>query len=227
MWRRHWILRGGACVVLPAWAYGARAAGVTEADAASAIRLALERGAVSAVALLGKTDGFLSNPKVRIPLPEHLEEAANMLRRFGQSKRVDELVTSMNRAAEQAVPEAKGVLVQAAKAVTVDDALHIVRGSETSVTDYFATKTRQPLGEKFLPIVKHATEKVALADKYNALAGQASKFGLVKGEDADLNRYVTGKTLDGLYLVIGEEERKIRSDPIGTGSAILRKVFGG
>ena len=119
------------------------------------------------------------------------------------------------------------MLVQAAKAVTVDDALHIVRGSETSVTDYFATKTRAPLGERFLPIVQRATEKVALADKYNALAGQASKFGLVKGEDADLNRYVTGKTLDGLYLVIGEEERKIRRDPVGTGSAILRKVFGG
>ena len=226
MLRRHLVLRAGAWLALPVWGQCVRAAAATEADAASAIRQALERGAISAVSLLGKTDGFLGNPKVRIPLPEHLEDAANMLRRFGQSKRVDELITSMNRAAEQAVPEAKGVLVQAAKAVTVDDALHIVRGGETSVTDYFAIKTRQPLGERFLPIVSHTTEKVALADKYNAVAGQASKFGLVKGEDADLNRYVTGKTLDGLFLMIGEEERKIRRDPVGTGSAILRKVFG-
>lgn len=199
---------------------------MTESDAAAAIRLALERGALSAVSLLGKTDGFLGNPKVRIPLPDYLEEAASLLRRFGQSKRVDELVTSMNRAAEQAVPEAKTLLVQTAKAVTVDDAIHIVRGGETSVTEYFAAKTRQPLGERFLPIVQRATEKVSLADKYNAVAERASRFGLVKSDDVDLNHYVSGKALDGLYLMIGEEERRIRRDPVATGSAILRKVFG-
>jgi hypothetical protein len=226
--RRQWLALCGSAV-LPLWVPldGARAAvAITESDAAAAIRQALERGALAAVALLGRTDGFLGNPKVRIPLPDYLEDAANLLRRFGQSKRVDELVTSMNRAAEQAVPEAKTLLVQTAKSVTLDDALRIVRGSETAVTEYFETKTRQPLGEKFMPIVKRATEKVALADKYNAVAERAAKFGLVKPEDADLQRYVTGKTLDGLYLMIGEEERKIRRDPVGTGSAILRKVFG-
>ncbi|HTP73192.1 MAG TPA: DUF4197 domain-containing protein [Burkholderiaceae bacterium] len=222
--RRRWLLLCGGALLLAEPRHADAA--ITESDAAAAIRQALERGALSAVAMLGKTDGFLGNPKVRIPLPEHLEEAANLLRKFGQSKRVDDLVTSMNRAAEQAVPEGKTLLVQTAKAVTLDDALRIVRGSDTSVTDYFAVKTRQPLGEKFLPIVRRATEKVALADKYNAVAGQASKFGLVKPADADLQRYVTGKTLDGLYAMIAEEERKIRSDPVGTGSAILRKVFG-
>jgi len=222
--RRRWLLLCGGALLLAEPRHADAA--ITESDAAAAIRQALERGALSAVAMLGKTDGFLGNPKVRIPLPEHLEEAANLLRKFGQSKRVDDLVTSMNRAAEQAVPEGKTLLVQTAKAVTLDDALRIVRGSDTSVTEYFAVKTRQPLGEKFLPIVRRATEKVALADKYNAVAGQASKFGLVKPEDADLQRYVTGKTLDGLYAMIAEEERKIRSDPVGTGSAILRKVFG-
>jgi hypothetical protein len=202
------------------------ASSLTEADAAGGIRAALERGALSAVALLGKTDGFLANPKVRIPLPGYLDDAAKLLRKVGQGRRVDELVTSMNRAAEQAVPEAKSLLVQAAKAITVDDALRIVRGSDTSVTDYFAGKTRTPLGEKFLPIVTRATERVALADKYNAVAERASKFGLVKPEDANLQQHVTGKALDGLYLMIGEEERKIRSNPVATGSAILRKVFG-
>jgi hypothetical protein len=203
------------------------AAGVlSEADAAGGIRLALERGAVAAVSLLGKTDGFLGNPRVRIPLPSHLEEAAGLLRRFGQGQRVDALVTSMNRAAEKAVPEAKSLLVQTAKSVTVDDALHIVRGGQTSVTDYFATKTRTPLGERFLPIVQRATERVALADKYNALAERASRFGLIRPEESDLQRYVTDKALDGLYLMIGDEERKIRRDPVGTGSALLRKVFG-
>jgi hypothetical protein len=228
MRRRQWIERCSAGVSL--WLSGLQAAqavsGLTESDAAAAIRQALERGALAAVSLLGKTDGFLGNPKVRIPLPESLEDAADWMRKFGQGKRVDELVTSMNRAAEQAVPEAKTLLVQTAKAVTVDDAIKIVRGGETSVTDYFAAKTRQPLGDRFLPIVKRSTEKVALADKYNAVAERASRFGLMKSEDADLNRYVSGKALDGLYLMIGEEERKIRRDPVATGSALLRKVFG-
>jgi hypothetical protein len=228
MRRRQWIERCSAGVSL--WLSGLQAAqavsGLTESDAAAAIRQALERGALAAVSLLGKTDGFLGNPKVRIPLPESLEDAADWMRKFGQGKRVDELVTSMNRAAEQAVPEAKTLLVQTAKAVTVDDAIKIVRGGETSVTDYFAAKTRQPLGDRFLPIVKRSTEKVALADKYNAVAERASRFGLIKSEDADLNRYVSGKALDGLYLMIGEEERKIRRDPVATGSALLRKVFG-
>jgi hypothetical protein len=209
---------------LPSVAYAASS--LTESDAAGGIRAALERGALSAVALLGRTDGFLANPKVRIPLPGYLDDAAKLLRKLGQGKRVDELVTSMNRAAEQAVPQAKSLLVQAAKAITVDDALHIVRGSDTSVTEYFADKTRTPLGEKFLPIVTRATERVALADKYNAVAERASRFGLVKPEDANLQQHVTGKALDGLYLMIGEEERKIRRDPVATGSAILRKVFG-
>ncbi|MFO1218172.1 MAG: DUF4197 domain-containing protein [Burkholderiaceae bacterium] len=209
------------------WVLPARAGLLSQADATAGIRTALERGAVSAVGLLGRTDGFLGNPKVRIPLPKFLDEAAKLLNAVGQGKRVDELVVSMNRAAELAVPEAKPILVKAAKAITADDAVKIVRGNETSVTDYFAGKTRSPLTEKFLPIVTRATERVSLAEKYNALAGRASQLGFVKGNDANLQRYVTGKSLDGLYLMIGEEERKIRQDPIGTGSAILRKVFGG
>jgi len=212
------VVCGSPCVVL--------AAGLTESDAAGGIRVALERGALAAVALLGKTDGFLANPKVRIPLPGYLEDAAKLLRQVGQGRRVDELVTSMNRAAELAVPEAKALLVQAAKSMSVEDALRIVRGGDTSVTDYFADKTRAPLGERFLPIVTRATERVALAAKYNAVAERASRFGLVKPEEANLQQHVTGKALDGLYLMIGEEERKIRRDPIATGSAILKKVFG-
>ena len=217
--QRRVILLGAAGTALPAWA-------LNENDAAAGIRTALERGAAAAVARLGKVDGFLANPKVRIPLPGVLNDAAKLLKALGQQRRVDELVTAMNRAAEKAVPEAKALLVSAAKAVTLDDALKIVRGGETSVTDYFAGKTRAPLGERFLPIVTKATERVALADRYNAFAGKARGLGLVKAEDANLQEYVTGKALDGLYLMIGEEERKIRQDPVGTGSAILKKVFG-
>ena len=201
-------------------------AGVTEPDAASAIRTALQRGAVFAVNLLGRTDGFLGNPQVRIPLPGALERAAQFLRLAGQSQRIDELVTAMNRAAEAAVPQAKTLLVDAVRAMSVEDALHIVRGSDTSATDFFASKTREPLGIRFLPIVTHATERVALVDKYNAVAGRAASLGLVSSDEANVQHYVTHKALDGLYFMIGEEEKKIRQDPIGTGSAILKKVFG-
>jgi len=204
----------------------ALAQGYTEAEASSGMRSALERGAVAAIGSLGRADGFLGNPKVRIPLPGILADAARLLKATGQQHRVDELVTAMNRAAEAAMPEAKTLLVGAAKSVSVSDAIRIVRGGDQSVTEYFAAKTREPLALKFLPIVTKATERVALAEKFNAVAGQAAKLGLLKGDDANIQRYVTAKSLDGLYLMIGEEERKIRRDPVGTGSAILRKVFG-
>jgi hypothetical protein len=112
------------------------------------------------------------------------------------------------------------------KNISVEDALRILRDGDTSVTEFFARRTRVPLGEKFLPIVTRATERVALADKYNAMAGKASGLGVVKKEDANIQQYVTRKALDGLYLVIGEEEKKIRKDPVGTGSALLKMVFG-
>lgn len=209
------------------WTGTVQAGLLSQGDASLGVRTALERGAVAAVGLLGRADGFLGNPKVRIPLPGVLEDAAKLLKFTGQQKKVDELITAMNRAAEAAVPEARDLLVGAAKSISVEDALKIVRGGETSVTDYFAGKTRAPLTGKFLPIVTRATEKVSLADKYNAVAGKASGMGLLAKEDANVQTYVTRKALDGLYLMIGEEEKKIRQDPVGTGSDILRKVFGG
>jgi hypothetical protein len=200
---------------------------LSESDASLGVKTALERGATSAVSLLGRDDGFLKNPKVMIPLPGFLKDAAKLLKFSGQQQKVDELVLAMNRAAEAAVPEAKTLLLDAVKTLSVADAVKIVRGNDTSVTTYFSTKTRAPLGEKFLPIVTTATEKVSLADKYNSVAGKASGLGLVKKEDANIQSYVTRKSLDGLYWMIGEEEKKIRKDPVGTGSDILKKVFGG
>jgi Protein of unknown function (DUF4197) len=205
----------------------ASAALFSESEAASGVRVALERGAVAAVSRLGRADGFLGNPSVKIELPGFLKDAAKLLNGIGQGRRVDELVTAMNRAAEAAMPEARSLLVNAVKAMSVDDAVKIVKGGDNSVTQFFSGKTREPLGLKFLPIVERATQKVSLAKKYDAVAGRAASLGLLKPADANLNGYVTGKALDGLYFMIGEEERKIRQDPLGTGSAILKKVFGG
>jgi hypothetical protein len=225
-------------VLLPMWtmglgtafmakqAHALSLADLTNAEASSGLKLALEKGALSAVDVLGKVDGFLGNPKVRIPLPPFLEQAAGLLRTLGQGGRVDEIVTSINRAAETAVPQAKDMLVNAVKSMSVDDAKKILGGGNNSVTQFFSEKTRSPLEGRFLPIVTKATEKVGLLAQYNDIAGKAAGMGLLKQEDANIQKYVTGKSLDGLYLMIGEQELKIRQDPVGTGSAILKKVFG-
>ena len=200
--------------------------GVSNAEASTGLKVALEKGATAAVALLGRPDGFLGNPKVRIPLPGYLEDVSRLLKNFGQGQRMEALVTSINRAAEAAVPMGKDLLVSAVRNMNINDAKKILMGGETSVTRFFADKTREPLSMRFLPVVTRATEKVDLANQYNQFAARAAGFGLVKKEDASIELYVTGRSLDGLYTIIGEEERKIRQNPVGSGSAILGKVFG-
>ena len=229
--RRHFgTLAGNGLVALVALAHMQAHAltlgDISNADASAGLKTALEKGALAAINLLGRPDGFLGNAKVRIPLPGFLDDAAKLLKTLGQQKRVDELLTSMNRAAEAAVPLAKDLLVGAVKSMNVSDAKKILSGGDTSVTGFFAEKTRDPLAVKFLPVVTKATEKVGLAAKYNRVASKALGMGLVKKEDANIQQYVTGKSLDGLYYMIGEEEKKIRQDPVGTGSAVLKKVFG-
>ena len=204
----------------------ASASSLTDGDASLGVHTVLQRGASSAVSLLGKSGGFLDNPKVRIPLPAFLHDVAKLARLTGQQARVDELITAMNRAAELAVPQAMPLLVNAVKTMSFQDGRKILTGGDNSVTEFFVSRTRAALRVKFLPIVTQATEKVALAETYNALAGKASAVGLLKKDQVNIQQYVTDKALDGLYLMIGEEERKIRRDPIGTGSAILAKVFG-
>ena len=206
--------------------FGRAGAVASESEAALGVRTALERGAVTAVGLLGRSGGFLDNPAVRIPLPGFLEDASRLLKLTGQQQRVDELVVAMNRAAEAAVPEARGLLVAAIKSMSVEDARAIVTGGDDSATRFFAGKTREPLGRTFLPIVTRATQKVSLAERYNAVAGRAAGLGLLSKDDASIERYVTGKALDGLFTTIGQQERQIRQNPVATGSAILKQVFG-
>ena len=186
----------------------------------------LNEGARSAIGKLGVAGGFLNNPKVRIPLPPALDEIAKGLRMMGRGKDADELVAKMNEAAEQAVPEAKELLGNAVKTMSVQDAKKILTGGNDSVTQFFRAKTAAPLAVKFLPIVRRATDQVGLAQKYNQFAGQGAKLGLIKGDAANIEQYVTEKALDGLYLMIGEEEHNIRQNPAAAGSAIVSKVFG-
>lgn len=210
----------------PSASHAVRLADLSSAEVDKGLKGALEQGALAAVGLLGRPDGFLGNAKVRIPLPGFLEQGARLLKAIGRGKQVEELEIAMNRAAEAAVPMARDMLVSAARSITVQDARGILTGGDTSVTNFFAGKTREPLTVKFLPVVTSATQKVGLAQKYNAVAGKAAGTGLVNKQDANIEHYVTGKALDGLYFMIGEEERKIRANPAAAGSAVLRRVFG-
>lgn len=224
--RREIIQAWGACLGGMVLVPSAQALNLSQRDALGGLREALQRGAQAAVAELGKPDGFLANAQVHIPLPATLQKAAGLLRAAGQGKRLDELETAMNRAAEAAVPQAKPLLLSAIKSMTVEDAQKVISGGDTSVTDFFAGKTREPLSTRFLPVVRQTTERVSLARKYNDVAHKAAKLGLMSEADADVAQYVTGKALDGLFLMIGAEEKRIRQDPIGTGSKLLQKVFG-
>jgi len=201
-------------------------ADLSDKDAGGGLKEALSQGAGKAVDMLGKSDGFLGNPKVKIPLPEGLQQVEDLMRGLGMGKQADELITAMNRAAEAAVPEAKALLMNAIRQMSVEDAKGILTGGDDAATQYFRRTTAEPLTAKFQPIVKKAIAKVKLADKYEQFARKGTKFGLVKEQDTHLENYVTRKALDGLYLMIAEEERAIRKDPVGAAGGLAKKVFG-
>lgn len=195
-------------------------------EVASALRQALEIGAAHAVSRLGQDNGFLGNEKIRIPLPESLAKVEKGMRVVGLGKQADELVTTMNRAAEQAVPEARALLLNTIRTLTIQDAKNILTGPDDSATSFFREKTQEELTKRFLPIVSRTTKKLKLADYYNRFAARGVAFGLVRGEDANLDDYVTRKALDGLYATVAEEEKAIRANPLDSGKKLVRKVFG-
>ena len=201
-------------------------ASLSNGDASSGLRKALGQGIDRAVGKLGAADGFLKNPDVRIPLPAKLEKAEGMLRMVGLGDQADQLVTTMNRAAEAAVPECRPLLTQALKNMSIADAKHILTGGDTAATEYFRTSTSAPLAAKFQPIILKETRKLKLAEQYDQVAEKAVALGLLKPDEASLESYVTQKTLDGLFFMMGEEEKAIRKDPLGQASSLLKRVFG-
>jgi hypothetical protein len=215
-----------AALLVPATVWAAGLDDISNRDAINGLKEALTRGSQAAVGRLGVENGFFGNSRVKIPLPPSLRRLEAVMRSIGMDKHADELVLRMNRAAEAAVPEAKTLLVDAVKKMSVQDAKGILIGGEDAATRYFKRTTSEPLARRFQPIVKKAMAKVKLAEKYDEIAASGAKLGLVKEEDAQLEDYVTRKALDGLFVAIAEEEKKIRRDPAGAASALLRKVFG-
>lgn len=199
---------------------------LSDQEANDGLKLALNQGVNKAVDVLGATDGFLGNKEVKIPLPDSLKKVEKGMRLVGMGDQADELILKMNRAAEQAVPEAKTLLVNSIKQMSLTDVKGILTGPQDAATQYFRKTTSTDMAAKFLPIVEKATANVKLADTYNRYAEMGSKYGLVKKEDANINQYVTQKALDGVYLMVAKEEAAIRQDPMGQASNLLKKVFG-
>lgn len=218
------LLVTSLAMVLPAWAVSL--SDLSNADASGGLKEALIQGAGKAVSKLGAVDGYLGNPQVKIPLPKQLKKAEKLMRTFGMGDQADELVLKMNRAAEAAAPEAKALLIDAVKKMSVADAKSILTGGDDAATQYFKKVTAAPMAEKFLPIVKKTTENVQLAQQYNQFASLGAKYGVVSKDQANLEQYVTQKALDGVYLMMAEEEKAIRKDPIGQTSSLIKKVFG-
>ena len=201
---------------------------VSNADIGDGLREALFQGVRNAIDDLGRENGFLDNPRVRIPLPRSLQKTEKTLRSLGQGRRVDEFIESMNRAAEEAVPVAADIFFDSVKQMTFSDARGILFSGQTdAATEFFRRTSEDRLREEFRPIVERFTEQVGVTQKYKAMIGRYGFMGRIVGEDArDIDGYITEKALDGLFLMMAEEERKIRRDPVRRTTSLLRKVFG-
>jgi hypothetical protein len=214
------------CLMLAPAVDAADRAALTAAESADGVKAMLTQAAETAVSQLGKVDGFVGNPEVHIPLPGKRQKASKAARKLGLGKQIDALELAMNRAAEAAVLEVKELLLQSIKQMSVKDALDIIRGPDDAATEYFRRSMSATLTEKFRPRVSKATADVELAAKYKTVASKASSLGLIDSSDADLDTYVTRKTLDGVFLVMAKEEAAIRKNPMTQASMLLRKVFG-
>ena len=223
--RRTTLTTLASLVLLSTFSVSTLAVAANE-ETGAGIREALARGAEFAVSELGQPGGFMNNDKVRIPLPESLKKAEGFARQLGFGKQTDDFIQTMNYAAEVAVVEAKPILLNSVKQMGLRDAADIVMGSSDAATQYFRRTTSDDIAARFLPIVKKSTAKVDLAQKYQQFVGGAAKLGLVNEKEVDLDNYITRKAMDGLFMMVAEQEKRIRKDPIGTGSALLGRVFG-
>ncbi|MCF6251614.1 MAG: DUF4197 domain-containing protein [Methylococcaceae bacterium] len=201
---------------------------LSNSDAVSALKEALANGVESAIKTLGQPGGFSGNKMVEIAVPDSLKTIASAARTIGQGQYVDSFETTMNQAAEKAVPEAAEILADAIRMMSIDDAMNIVNGPDDSATQYFRKVSEASLSQRFKPIVNQATDQVGVTAAYKKLAGQATPLidAFMGNTSLDLNEYVTSKSLDGLFKYIAMEEKRIRNNPVARTTDILQKVFG-
>jgi len=199
--------------------------GLTESEIINGLKEALEIGTAQAVQIVSKANGYYKNPDIRIPLPDDVQKAEKYMRMAGFGDMVDDFELSMNRAAEQAAPQAKSIFWNAIKQMSFDDARNILNGADNSATLYFEDKTSARLGEVFKPIVGQSMEKVGVTGTYKDLNKKAKSLPMVDSFSFDLDQYVTDKALNGLFVMLAAEEKKIREDPAARVTDLLKKVF--
>ncbi len=202
------------------------AIGSGDSDLIAGLKEALSVGAKNAVQLLSQVDGYFGNEVIKILMPEEIQKVANTLAKIGFQKQVDEFILSMNRAAEKAAPEALSIFVDAIKQMSFEDAKAILGGGDTAATEYFKTKTSDSIYETFKPIISSSMNEVGVTSSFKAMMDKYSSIPFTKKESIDLDHYVTTKALDGLFYMLGEEEKKIRTDPAARVTDVLKKVFG-
>jgi hypothetical protein len=199
---------------------------LTDQKITSGLKEALRVGTDNTVKSTGREDGYFGNQAIKILMPEDLRTLEKGLRAVGYDDQVDDFILSMNRAAERAAPQAKDIFWDAILEMSFDDARRIWSGNETAATDYFKEKTSDRLTEAFRPIVADAMNEVGVTQQYKELVGRAERIPFLRFESLDVDEYVVGKALDGLFHVLGEEERKIRREPAARVTQLLKDVFG-
>lgn len=227
MYRRNFLLTLGLVTPLAATsAFATQLGGLSDSKIIAGLKEALDVGTGNAISLTGKIDGFFKNAAIKILMPSKLRTVEKGLRAVGQGAMVDEFVLSMNRAAEKAAPEARKIFVNALKQMTFDDARKILTGNDTAATEYFKGKTSVTIGDAFRPIVSRAMNEVGATRQYKDLLGRFQQIPFVKAQALDIDEYVVGQALNGLFYMVGEEEKKIRKNPLARVSSILQEVFG-
>jgi Protein of unknown function (DUF4197) len=200
---------------------------LSNGDIVAGLKEALEIGTTDTVDLTGKVDGYFGNAAIKILMPKQLQQVDQGLRLLGQGEKIDELVLGMNRAAEKAAPAAKDIFWGAIKEMSFDDARRILSGGDTAATEYFRAKTTETLTAAFRPVVDDAMKEVGVVQQYNQLLGAYQSVPFASSLPSfDIESYVVGKALDGLFLVLGEQEKKIRTNPSAQVTDLLKKVFG-
>lgn len=199
---------------------------LSDSKIVAGLKEALQIGTGNAINLTGRVDGFFKNAAIKILLPKQLDTVGKGLRMAGQGQMVDEFVMSMNRAAEKAAPEARKIFVDAVKQMSFDDARKILFGNDTAATDYFKAKTSTKIATAFRPIIERSMNEVGATRQYKELIGRFQSIPFAKTQSLDIDAYVVNKSLDGLFYMVGEEEKKIRKNPAARITSILKDVFG-
>ncbi|MBM3171056.1 MAG: DUF4197 domain-containing protein [Bacteroidetes bacterium] len=202
------------------------ATGFTEEEAARALKEAFSKGTEWGVAMVSKENGYFGNPKIKIPFPPDAQQVESRLRSMGMNALCDNVVLSVNRAAEDAGPQAKAIFLKAIQSMTLNDAIQLIKGGEQSGTDYLKKSTRTDLVNAFKPIVQTSLDKVGATRFWTQTMETYNKIPLVQKVNPDLVDFATQKAVDGLFTMVAEEERKIRKDPLARSSELLKKVFG-